>query len=75
VDERDDWLDLPLSAEAKRFIEATRQASMTERETMMEFAAILCRCTPWYDYRNPRAPQESCVVHTTVMFDMKGGWT
>jgi len=74
MSEYESWRDMPISPEAKRFIEATRQASMDERQMMIRFASVLCRCVHWYDHEDPRPPQEDCVVHTTIMFDMKGDW-
>lgn len=67
--EHDEWLDLPLSPELKRFAEASRQAHRDERQSMIRFAPVLCTCTRWYDWRSPQAPQLDCMVHTTVMFD------
>lgn len=73
--DHDDWEDGPITPEIRRFIDATGRASMEERQAMVRFAPMLCRCAPWYDYQNPGPPQADCYVHTTLMFDMKGGWT
>lgn len=73
-DDFDDWQDLPLPPPLRRYIEATRQVSMDERRMMTEFAAVLCACRPWFDWRDPDPPQASCLVHTSIMFDMKGDW-
>lgn len=74
MSEHEDWFDLPLNPETRRFIDATRQAHLDERAMILRFAPVLCRCTRWYDHQNPRAPQEECMVHTTIMFGMKGDW-
>lgn len=70
----DHYGDLPLHPDVKRYIEASRQASLDERTTLVRFAPVLCRCQRWYDWRAPVAPQEDCYVHTTVMFDRSGDW-
>lgn len=72
--EHDDWRDLPMGPEVKRFIDATRSAHMAERESMIRFAPVLCTCTRWYNWRNPEPPQLECMVHTSIMFDAKGDW-
>lgn len=75
MSDRENWRDLTLlPPEVRRYIEASRQASMDERQMMIRFAPVLCRCIPWYDYEDPRPPQEDCLVHTTIMFDPKGEW-
>ena len=74
MDDYEDLHDVPLSADALRYIAATRRASLEERQSMIRFASVLCRCPAWYDFRDPQAPQERCVVHTTILFDMKGDW-
>lgn len=71
--EREDWRDLPLTPEIKRFIEASRRTHMDERQSLVRFAPMLCTCSPWYDWKNPEAPQLDCMVHTTIMFD-NGTW-
>ncbi len=72
--EHEDWHDMPLNADVKRFIEATRQAHLDDRQSMIRYAAVLCTCTRWYNWRDPEPPQVSCMVHTTIMFDGDGGW-
>lgn len=72
--EAEDWRDMPLSPDVKRYIEATGRAHLEERRLMLRFAPMLCRCRPWYDWRDPGPPQEDCYVHTTVMFDRRGEW-
>lgn len=72
--ERDDWRDGPLPPDVKQYIKATRRASIEERENMLRFAPMLCRCSPWYDHDDPHPAQVDCVVHTTIMIDLKGGW-
>lgn len=74
MEEHDDWLDLPLRPEVKRLVDATRRAHLDERQLMLRFAPVLCTCTPWYNWRNPQAPQLDCMVHTTIMFDGDGEW-
>jgi len=74
MDDHESWRDLPMSPELKRFIDANRRASVEERQAMIRFAPMLCRCTPWYDHEDPGPPQSDCYVHTTIMFDMKGEW-
>lgn len=71
--DREGWDDVPLTPEVKRFIAATRRAHLEERQAMLRFAAMLCTCSPWYDWKNPEPAQLDCVVHTTIMFD-GGTW-
>lgn len=71
---QDDFRDLPLHPDVKRYIEATSQAHVNERAAMLRFAPVLCRCQRWYDWRHPAAPQEDCYVHTTIMFGESGEW-
>ena len=66
--------DMPLHPAVKRYIEASREASREERETMLRFAPMLCRCQRWYDWRDPAVPQEECYVHTTIMLTQTGEW-
>lgn len=69
-----DWGDLPLSEDLRRYIEATSKQSMAERQAQIRFAAILCRCHPWYDPQDRGPAQHGCLVHTTIVFDKSGDW-
>lgn len=72
--ESEDWEDMPLSEDLRKYIEASSQLSLAERHTQLRFAAFLCRCQPWYDHADPAPAQHECLVHTTVMFDKRGQW-
>lgn len=61
-----------LGEDVDRYIEACSQQNLAERRTQLRLAAILCRCTPWYDHGNPGAAQYDCAVHTTIMFKKNG---
>lgn len=74
MSEIEDWGDLPLSPDMHKYIEASAQQSLKERRTQIQFAAILCRCQPWYNHENPAPAQHACTVHTTIMFDKRGDW-
>lgn len=69
----DEYERMPLHPAVKRYIEATRRAGREEREALLRFAPVLCRCHTWYDWRDPAPPQEDCYVHTTVMLS-ETGW-
>lgn len=65
---------MPLNPEVRAYAKAVGDYQMEERQTLIRFAPMLCRCQPWYNWRFPAAPQEECMIHTTVMFDRKGEW-
>lgn len=75
--ESQDWDDADmqhLSADLRRYIEATSAQSMAERQAQIRFAAILCRCRPWYEHDDRGPAQYGCAVHTTIVFDKSGKW-
>jgi len=73
--ESQDWEDIEhLSAEMRRYIEATSAQSMAERQAQIRFAAILCRCRPWYSKDDRGPAQYGCAVHTTIVFEKNGEW-
>ena len=72
--ESEDWDGMALSADVRRYVEASTQQSLDERRMQIRFAAVLCRCEPWYDHGDPAPAQYGCLVHTTIMFDRLGDW-
>lgn len=72
--DNEDWVDMDLETEVHRYIEARSQLNLDARKALVRFAAILCRCEPWYDYRDPAPAQSGCTIHTTIMFDRDGEW-
>jgi len=46
-----------------------------ERQTNVHWAAMLCRCEPWYDFRYPGPPQAECPIHTGIAVNgLTGEW-
>ena len=70
----EDWESMPLNPDMRKYAQAVHDYQMEERKTMIRFAPMLCRCQPRYDWRFPAAPQEECVIHTTIAFDRNGEW-
>ena len=70
--EHEDWESMPLNPDVRKYAKAVHDYQMEERETMLRFAPMLCRCQLWYDWRSPAAPQEECMIHTTVAFGRNG---
>jgi hypothetical protein len=56
----------------RRVLAAMENAEIEERRRILRFSWLLCRCRPWPDRSTAEPPQAGCVVHGSIMIDVKG---
>lgn len=45
---------------------------VTQRQNMLAFAAIICRCRPWFSWDEQAPAAAGCPVHGNIMVTLDG---